>query len=287
MTFVGLGRVWVGFDDTPLSSESRRHGVQQEPGPCQRGGWENLDESWLRGWRKGGLARHLRHRRRGSASRGIHSEGTSARYRRHAEKPVDSDAPVEKRTGPTARRIDQGTYPRAASSKWPNRILLPVIEVLRWHVDTWLETEEQRASELLFPSLSGGFRSATVLTKPFADVSRRMGLGYAFTPRGMRRTFNDLDREAQVKDLVTRSISGHATEAMQRHYGSVRSDEKRDGVAKVTDLMAVRLKRARHAESAPASEHHSGPVERAASGPESAPSGAQVKGGGAHPEKAS
>ena len=34
----------------------------------------------------------------------------------------------------------------------------------------------------------------------------------------MRRTFNDLARAAHVGDLVTRSISGHATPRMQAHY---------------------------------------------------------------------
>jgi hypothetical protein len=57
------------------------------------------------------------------------------------------------------------------------------------------------------------------------------------TPRGMRRTFQDLCRAAQVGDLVTRSISGHATEAMQRHYRTVAFDEQRRGIASVIQLL--------------------------------------------------
>jgi hypothetical protein len=38
-------------------------------------------------------------------------------------------------------------------------------------------------------------------------VSEAIELGYAFTQRGMRRTFNDLMRAAQVEAIVTRSIS--------------------------------------------------------------------------------
>ena len=32
-----------------------------------------------------------------------------------------------------------------------------VLDGLRWHVDTQLETDAQRESELLFPSHEGGF----------------------------------------------------------------------------------------------------------------------------------
>jgi integrase len=115
-----------------------------------------------------------------------------------------------------------------------------VIEVLRWHMETQLETEEQRDSDLLFPAVTGGFRAPTVLNKPFAAVSEAIELGYAFTQSGMRRTFNDLMRAAQVEAIVTRSISGHLTERMQEHYSTVSGAEQRAGIAKVIDLMAPR-----------------------------------------------
>jgi len=40
-----------------------------------------------------------------------------------------------------------------------------------------------------------------------------------FTPRGMRRTFNDLARVANVEKLVTMSISGLLTDRMREHSG--------------------------------------------------------------------
>lgn len=112
-----------------------------------------------------------------------------------------------------------------------------VMEVLRWHVDTQLATPEQQESDLLFPSVTGGYRAPTVLNKPFKDVSEAIGLGYVFTQRGMRRTFNDLARLAKVEDLVTRSISGHLTEQMQHHYSTVRGAEQQAGIAKVIRLL--------------------------------------------------
>ena len=102
-------------------------------------------------------------------------------------------------------------------------IVLPaeLLDVLRWHVETQLETEQQRKSELLFPSAEGRFRARDVLRKPFDAIAERMWLPYEISPKAMRRTFQDLARAAEVHDLVTRSISGQVTDAMQRHYSTV------------------------------------------------------------------
>jgi len=56
----------------------------------------------------------------------------------------------------------------------------------------------------------------------------------------MRRTFQDLAREAQVKDIVTRAISGHATEEMQRLYSTVNFREQEESIAKVISLAQAR-----------------------------------------------
>jgi integrase len=117
------------------------------------------------------------------------------------------------------------------------------IQVLRWHIDTQLHTPQQEDSDLLFPSIDGGFRSGSVLVKPFAEVANAIGLTKQITPRALRRTFNDLARAAQVQDLVTRSISGHLTEDMQRHYSTVSGAEQRQALAKVIDLTRARAER--------------------------------------------
>ncbi len=116
-----------------------------------------------------------------------------------------------------------------------------LLELLEWHVRTQLTTPEMQGSELLFPSVDGGFRAASVLNKPFSVVADEIGLGKKFTQRGLRRTFQDLARTAQVSDLVTRSISGHATERMQRHYSTVQPEEQRSALARVTELARVAL----------------------------------------------
>lgn len=121
--------------------------------------------------------------------------------------------------------------------RYPIDLPAEAMAVLKWHVDTQLKTAEQQDSDLLFPSIVGGFRSPSVLNKPLADVAEELGLAKKISQRALRRTFNDLARAAHVGDLVTRSISGHQTEAMQRHYSTVNADEQRAALAKVISLV--------------------------------------------------
>ncbi len=121
------------------------------------------------------------------------------------------------------------------------RITLPedLMRVLRWHVNG-LPEGRMRTSELLFPSVLGRFLGPTTLLDPFAATAKSIGLKKHITPRAMRRTFQDLARAAQVNDLVTRAVSGHATEAMQYHYSSVSQSEVKEGLAKVISLAGFR-----------------------------------------------
>lgn len=117
------------------------------------------------------------------------------------------------------------------------RIALPeeVLEILRQHVEQLQGAAAE--SDLLFPSTRGRYRSRSSLDKPFAQVCRELAIGYPVTPRAMRRTYQDLMRAAGVPDLITRSISGHATEAMQARYSTVADGEQRSALARVAALM--------------------------------------------------
>ena len=121
------------------------------------------------------------------------------------------------------------------------RISLPeeLIEILQWHVDQ-LPEGPMRESDLLFPSETGGYRAGSCLDRPFAEITKKLGLKKKITPRAMRRTFQDLARAAEVRDIVTRSVSGHSTEAMQRHYSTVSGQEQRAGLARVLSLAKFR-----------------------------------------------
>lgn len=112
------------------------------------------------------------------------------------------------------------------------------MDVLRWHVATQLRRPEQEASDLLFPSVLGEYRTQKVLNAPMAEVATELGITKHLTQSALRRTFNDLTRAAGVNDLVTRSISGHLTDQMQRHYSTVNPTEQRAALAKVIRLVA-------------------------------------------------
>lgn len=115
-----------------------------------------------------------------------------------------------------------------------------LLDVLRWHIDTQLRPGPQEESNLLFPSELGGMRSRSCLDKPFADVTKVIGLNKHISPRAMRRTFQDLARAAEVRDVVARSISGHATEQMQRRYSTVSPEEQQKSLARVVRLIEFR-----------------------------------------------
>jgi integrase len=121
------------------------------------------------------------------------------------------------------------------------RVPLPVelTEILRWHVRN-LPAGPMRDSDLLFPSDVGGFRSSTCLTKPIAAILKATGITKHISPRAMRRTYQDLARQAHVHDFVARAISGHETVEMHDHYSTVAGDEVRQGLGRVIQLVGLR-----------------------------------------------
>jgi hypothetical protein len=120
------------------------------------------------------------------------------------------------------------------------------MRVLREHVAA-LPPGAMRDSIFLFPSTTGGMRSRSALDKPFRDVLKALEWSVRLTPRGMRRTFQDLARRADVHDVVTRAISGHQTERMQRHYSTAQLEEMRAAVGKVISIATARQLRRRRA----------------------------------------
>lgn len=91
----------------------------------------------------------------------------------------------------------------------------------------------------MFPSSAGTLRAPSSLTKGWktcldaADIPRR------FMPHGLRYTFTDLVRRADVDAVVRRALTGHVTESMQRKYSHVGLDEKRAAVAGVYRLVPM------------------------------------------------
>ncbi len=112
---------------------------------------------------------------------------------------------------------------------------IPAFGTLR--VDQLTHDGPMRESGLLFPSTRGTIRFTASLQKPFAAAARIAGIKKQLSARAMRRTFQDITRAAEVNSVVKRSISGHATEAMEGWYSTVAPDEQRAGLAKVVRLL--------------------------------------------------
>jgi integrase len=90
-----------------------------------------------------------------------------------------------------------------------------------------------RDSELLFPSETGGFPSASALDKPFREVGEAINLRKRITPRAMRRTFQDLARNADIETIVRQKICGHATQEMSDLCSTVPQKEIQAAVGAV------------------------------------------------------
>ena len=121
------------------------------------------------------------------------------------------------------------------------RITLPqeLVDILRRHAEN-LPPGTQQESNLLFPNPKGAIYNHAALQRVFTEIDSP-GLNHKhITPRAMRRTFQDLAREAAIEAIVTRSISGHATAEMQDHYSTVKGEEQRAGLAKVISLGGFR-----------------------------------------------
>ena len=66
-----------------------------------------------------------------------------------------------------------------------------------------------------------------------------MGITKRVSPKAMRRSFQDAMREAEVANVVVRSISGHLTEQMQQRYSTARGHEQQSAIARIIDLTRV------------------------------------------------
>jgi integrase len=89
----------------------------------------------------------------------------------------------------------------------------------------------------MFPSAVGTYRTPNSLDAAWAKCLDRAKIDKRFTIHGLRYTFTDLVRRANVDAVVRRALTGHVTEEMQRHYSTVGLDEKRAAVAGVLRLV--------------------------------------------------
>jgi integrase len=103
---------------------------------------------------------------------------------------------------------------------------LRVLDVSKLDVDGWM-----------FPSNKGTLRTPNSLDRAWAQCLAYAKIEKRFTVHGLRYTFTDLVRLANVDAVVRRALTGHVTEQMQRKYSSVGLEEKRAAIAGVIRLV--------------------------------------------------
>lgn len=111
-------------------------------------------------------------------------------------------------------------------------------EILLEHRRELIESQNEGLTQgLMFPSRTGTLRTPNSLDVAFAKCRASAGIAKRFTVHGLRYTFTDLVRRANVDAVVRRALTGHVTEEMQRHYSTVGLDEKRAAIAGVIRLV--------------------------------------------------
>ena len=119
----------------------------------------------------------------------------------------------------------------------------PAFDAFMWEV---LQEHRQRLvaeqapgveTGLCFPSKTGGYRLASLMTKPFARICEDCGIPKTLTSKAFRRTYNDLCRQAGVTGLVLRSMIGHSDQRMSEVYASIDPSEKQAALAKVVRMV--------------------------------------------------
>jgi integrase len=135
------------------------------------------------------------------------------------------------KVGPVSRK-------KRAPTEYP--VEPELAEVLREHRRCLHgDVDPKSVTGWMFPTRTGTLRVPSSMDKAWEKVLKVAKITKRFTLHGLRYTFTDLVRRANVDAVVRRALTGHVTEDMQRHYSSVGMDEKRAAIAGITRLMAT------------------------------------------------
>jgi len=130
--------------------------------------------------------------------------------------------------GPISRR-------KNAPSRYP--VLPPLAAVLREHRSRLKAEGHDTEDGWMFPSRTGTLRTPNSLDKAWAKALDAAGIARRFTVHGLRYTFTDLIRRANVDAVVRRAMTGHVTAEMQHHYSHIDLDEMRTAMCGVFALL--------------------------------------------------
>ena len=102
-----------------------------------------------------------------------------------------------------------------------------IIEALKEHRRWQVQKQVAGLSKgLVFPSNTGGYRNPALFKKPLTRCCKLAGVEKHISSHCLRKTANNLLRQANNSDVVVRAMIGHATSEMTRLYSNVGDDEK-------------------------------------------------------------
>lgn len=79
--------------------------------------------------------------------------------------------------------------------------------------------------DLLFPSSVGTPIRSSRISDALRAARKKAGITKRCTSHGLRRSMNDLLREAEVDPVIAKAIVGHTTDRMREHYSTLRGRE--------------------------------------------------------------
>lgn len=115
-----------------------------------------------------------------------------------------------------------------------------LVEILKAHRRELIRTQNKGLEKgFMFPSSAGTLRAPSSLDRAWEKCLKKAKITKRFTIHGLRYTFTDLVRLANVDAVVRRALTGHVTEEMQRHYSTVGLDEKRAAISGVLGVLRL------------------------------------------------
>jgi integrase len=119
-------------------------------------------------------------------------------------------------------------------------VLPELAEILKGHRDELIKAENPGLEKgYMFPSSVGTLRTPNSLDCAWTKCLAKAKITKRFTIHGLRYTFTDLVRLANVDAVVRRALTGHVTEEMQRHYSTVGLAEKRAAISGVLGVLRL------------------------------------------------
>lgn len=120
-----------------------------------------------------------------------------------------------------------------------------VLQAIREHQALMeIRSNPGRRQGIIFPNAKGGYRLPSSVSKGWRTVSETMGLDWVVTPHDLRRSYQNLLRQANVNQIVQQAMMGHSSDAMTEHYSHVDMEEKRAAQSKVVDFLKARTAKA-------------------------------------------